>query len=65
MGGADHRTLLVAAPLCGAAFLMAADSLANIAMTFNHGPLPVGVVTAVCGGPFFLYLLRRRGGGVA
>jgi iron complex transport system permease protein len=60
LGGADHRTLLIAAPLCGAAFLMLADSLVRVAGTLNHGEFPVGVVTALCGGPFFLFLLRRR-----
>jgi iron complex transport system permease protein len=57
--GADHRKLLVAAPFCGAAFLMAADSAVRVAVTLNRGQLPVGVVTALCGGPFFLWLLRR------
>ena len=60
MGGADHRTLLLAAPLCGAAFLMLADSAVRVAATLNRGEFPVGVVTALCGGPFFLVLLRRR-----
>jgi iron complex transport system permease protein len=59
-GGADHRLLLIAAPLCGAAFMMLADSLVRIASTLNRGEFPVGVVTALCGGPFFLFLLRRR-----
>jgi iron complex transport system permease protein len=63
--GADHRRLTVAAPLCGAAFLMLADTFVN-ATGALIGELPVGVVTALCGGPFFLMLLRRRafGGGV-
>jgi iron complex transport system permease protein len=59
-GGPDHRLLLIAAPLCGAAFLMLADSLVRIGSTLNRGEFPVGVVTALCGGPFFLILLRRR-----
>jgi iron complex transport system permease protein len=59
LGGADHRTLLIAAPLCGAAFLMLADSAVRVAATLNKGTFPVGVVTALCGGPFFLFLLRR------
>ena len=59
-GGADHRTLLIAAPLCGAAFLMVADTVVRVASTLNRGEFPVGVVTALCGGPFFLVLLRRR-----
>ena len=62
IGGPDHRLLLMAAPLCGAAFLMLADSAVRVAETLRHGIFPVGVVTALCGGPFFLYLLRRRSG---
>lgn len=59
--GADHRKLLVAAPLVGAAFLMVADSAVRVAVVFNRGQMPVGVITALCGGPLFLFLLRRRG----
>jgi len=59
IGGADHRTLLISAPLCGAAFLMLANSAVNVAITLKMGQFPVGVVTALCGGPFFLYLLKR------
>ncbi len=60
LGGADHRTLLIAAPLCGAAFLMLADSAVRVAATLNKGEFPVGVVTALCGGPFFLFLLKKQ-----
>ncbi len=63
IGGSDHRLLLVAGPLCGAAFLMLADSAVRVSATFNKGEFPVGVVTALCGGPFFLFLLRRGAGG--
>jgi len=59
IGGADHRILMIAAPLCGAAFLMLADSVVRVGATLNKGLFPVGVVTALCGGPFFLYLLKR------
>jgi iron complex transport system permease protein len=54
--GPDHRVLLPAASLAGASFLVAADTLAR------SGPqeLPVGIVTAAVGAPFFLFLLRRR-----
>lgn len=59
--GADHRVLLVAAPLAGAGFLVAADALARVIPVVSPiQSLPVGVVTALVGGPFFLYLLRRR-----
>ncbi len=58
--GPDHRRLLVSSPLLGAAFLMAADSFVRCTGAWFNGELPVGVVTALCGGPFFLYLLQRR-----
>jgi cobalamin transport system permease protein len=56
--GPDQRLLLPASFLGGAAFLVWADTLARTAL----GPveLPVGVVTALTGGPFFLHLLRRH-----
>lgn len=52
--GPDHRLLLPAAMLYGAALLVAADLGARLA-----GGIPVGVVTALIGAPFFLWLLRR------
>lgn len=57
--GADHRLLLPASFLAGAAFLVAADLLARVLIA--PGEVPVGVITALCGGPFFIYLLRREG----
>jgi iron complex transport system permease protein len=57
--GPDHRLLLPSAFLGGAAFMVLADLLARLLIAPNE--LPVGVVTALVGGPFFLYLLRRRG----
>ena len=56
--GPDHRLLLPAALFGGAAFLVLADLLSRLLMAPNE--LPVGVVTALIGGPFFLILLRRR-----
>ena len=56
--GPDHRLLLPAAFLGGAAFLVLADLAARLLISPNE--LPVGVVTALIGGPFFLYLMRRR-----
>jgi iron complex transport system permease protein len=56
--GPDHRLLLPAGFLGGAAFLVLADLLSRVLLAPNE--LPVGVVTALVGGPFFLYLLRRR-----
>ncbi|HOG18472.1 MAG TPA: iron ABC transporter permease [Syntrophales bacterium] len=56
--GADHRLHLPACALFGASFLAAADTLARTAVAPSE--LPVGVVTALCGAPYFIYLLRRR-----
>jgi ABC-type Fe3+-siderophore transport system permease subunit len=58
--GADHRLLLPASLLTGAIFLIWADTVARTALGVVE--LPVGVVTALCGGPFFVYLLKREGG---
>jgi iron complex transport system permease protein len=57
--GADHRLLLPASLLGGAIFLVWADTLARTVLGVVE--LPVGVVTALCGGPFFVYLLKREG----
>jgi iron complex transport system permease protein len=59
--GPDHRLLLPSAFFGGAAFLVLADLLSRVLLAPNE--LPVGVVTALIGGPFFLYLLRRKGQG--
>ncbi|MBV8056196.1 MAG: iron ABC transporter permease [Deltaproteobacteria bacterium] len=57
--GADHRLLLPASFIAGAAFTVAADLIARVAMA--PAELPVGAITALCGGPFFIYVLRREG----
>lgn len=57
--GADHRLLLPASLLAGAIFLIWADTLARTALGVVE--IPVGVITALCGGPFFVYLLKREG----
>jgi cobalamin transport system permease protein len=56
--GPDHRLLLPASFLGGAAFLVGADTIARTALAPVE--LPVGVVTALVGGPFFIHLLRRH-----
>ncbi len=56
--GADHRLVLPASALFGAAFLIACDLAARTA--FAPLELPVGIVTAIIGGPVFLWLLFRR-----
>lgn len=61
--GPDHRQLTITAPFCGAIFLMIADTFVRSTTTLFNGDLPVGVITALAGGPFFLVLLRRRAGG--
>jgi iron complex transport system permease protein len=58
MIGADHRVLLPASYLGGAIFLVWADTIARTALGGTE--VPVGVVTALCGAPFFTYLLRRE-----
>jgi iron complex transport system permease protein len=55
--GADHRLVLPASALFGAAFLIGCDLIARTA--FGVVELPVGIVTAMIGGPFFLWLLLR------
>jgi iron complex transport system permease protein len=57
--GAQHRLVLPASALFGAAFLITCDLIARTA--FGPVELPVGIVTAMIGGPFFLWLLLRRG----
>jgi iron complex transport system permease protein len=57
--GADYRLLLPASILMGGIFLVVADTLARTVLGATE--IPVGVVTALCGGPFFIYLLRKEG----
>src|SRR5690606_40610014 len=56
--GGDHRFLLPASILLGASFLTAADAISRVAAAPTE--LPVGVVTAFIGVPFFVWLLRAR-----
>jgi len=58
MVGVDHRVVLPASVLFGAAFLIGCDLVARTVLAPVE--VPVGVVTAVLGGPFFLWLLVRR-----
>jgi len=59
--GPDHRLLAIVCGLGGAIFLMVADTFCReISQWIPVGELPVGVVTALAGGPFFIFLLRRR-----
>jgi iron complex transport system permease protein len=63
MAGADHRMLLPASALLGAALLVAADTVARTIAA--PAELPIGILTAAIGAPFFLWLLLRRPGGMA
>ncbi len=58
--GPDHRRLVPAALLFGATFLVLADLISCIWEGATDRTLPVGVLTAMCGVPFFIYLLRAR-----
>lgn len=55
--GADHRRALPAVALVGASFAIAADLVARAVISPLE--LPVGIITALVGGPFFIWLLRR------
>ena len=56
--GPDHRLLIPASALAGAAFLVVCDAIARTALDGRE--LPVGAITALAGGPLFLWLLRRQ-----
>jgi len=56
--GHNYRFLLPASALCGAIFLTVADLIARTVL--RPVELPVGIITAMFGGPFFLFLLARR-----
>jgi len=58
--GPDHRLLVPSAALGGAAFLVVCDTAARTMLGGRE--LPVGAITALAGGPLFLYLLRRSQG---
>lgn len=56
--GVDYRNILPFSMLIGSGFLVISDLAARTLV--SPGELPVGIVTAFCGAPFFLYLLRKR-----
>ena len=61
--GPGHHRLAIVSGLAGAIFLMLADTLCRlVGWWLTVGEVPVGIVTALCGGPFFIYLLRKRTG---
>ena len=55
--GPDHRQLLPVSAIIGAVFLVIADTLARVVVA--PAQLPVGIITAIIGGPFFLILLAK------
>lgn len=57
MVGADYRKLIPASMLMGAGFLLLVDDIARLATTAE---IPIGILTAFVGAPFFLYLITRR-----
>jgi iron complex transport system permease protein len=61
--GSDYRRLVVGCLFAGPALLVVADVGARLfLLAIGQGPaqIPVGVVTGVVGGPYFLYLMRRK-----
>lgn len=58
MAGPDHRTLVPLSMAGGAAFMIFADTVARSLTNFD---VPVGIITAVTGAPFFIYLMKRGG----
>lgn len=56
--GPDHRILLPMAAVTGASFMVLTDTFARMALAPTE--IPVGIITAFFGGPFFIYLLRRK-----
>ncbi|EMT50769.1 ABC transporter permease [Brevibacillus borstelensis AK1] len=55
--GTDHRRVLPVSALLGASFLIWADVVARLA--FAPEELPIGIITSLCGGPFFIWLMLR------
>ena len=56
--GPDHRILLPTSAIVSASFMMICDSVARVIL--GSSELPVGIITAGVGGPFFIYLLRSK-----
>jgi iron complex transport system permease protein len=62
LAGPDHRVVLPASALLGAALVLLADTVARTAV--KPAELPLGVLTAVLGAPLFLFMLRQFKGRV-
>ena len=59
--GPNHRSLMPVAALLGAIFMLLCD---DIARTITSGEIPIGIITAIIGTPFFIYYLRKKGASV-
>lgn len=59
MLGTDHRKLLPASILLGGSFLVVVDTMAR---SLTAAELPISILTAVIGAPFFIFLMRKKGG---
>ncbi len=59
--GSDYRVTLPSSMLLGASFLMIVDNIARSAVTYE---IPIGILTAFVGAPFFLYLILDRGNNI-
>jgi iron complex transport system permease protein len=57
--GPTHKTLLIASVLCGASLMLLADT-ASVGLDFGQGQLPLGIFTAILGGPVFIAMLRSQ-----
>lgn len=57
--GSDYKVMMPVSVVLGAVVLLAADTIGRTVVPGME--IPVGIVMAVCGGPFFLYLLRKKG----
>ena len=57
--GSDYKVMLPTSVMLGAVVLLAADTLGRVVVPGME--IPVGIVMAVTGGPFFLYMLRKKG----
>ncbi|GAX90307.1 ABC transporter permease [Effusibacillus lacus] len=55
--GSDHRRVLPISSLLGAIFVIWADVIARL--WFAPEEIPIGIITSLCGGPFFIWLMRR------
>lgn len=57
MVGSDYRKLIPTSMLLGASFLLIVDNVSRLATTSE---IPIGILTAFVGAPFFLYLITRK-----